>query len=183
MSKIETDISIIIEDAKSLFARKKYDLALGKFRTALKFYESHHDPVNAAEISNNISVCFIMQGKAQEALQACQGTDLIFEQAGDKQRQALALGNQASAYEDLKRPDKALELYEKSDELLKQIGEKEYRAIILKRISTLQLKHGKKLEALASMNAALQVEPAPTIKEKSLKKVLNKLFSSIRPKT
>lgn len=182
MSNSDAEISSVVNDAKDLFASKKYGLAIEIFRSALKFYETHSDPLHAAEMKNNISVCLNLEGKAQEALQAAQGTDLIFEQAGDKHRQALALGNQASALEDLKQLGEALELYEKSNELLKQIGEKEYRAIILKRISTLQLKHGRKLESLASMNAALQVEPTPTGKERSIKNILNKFFSFIHPK-
>jgi tetratricopeptide (TPR) repeat protein len=181
---IDTDLEIksVVSEATTLFERKKYDQALEQFQSALQHFESINDNLNAAEMHNNISVCLLLKSDTQGALEATQGTDLVFEHAGDTKHQALALGNQASAFEDLKQPDEALEIFEKSEDLLKQINEKEYRAIILKRISSIQVKHGKQMQALASMNTALQVEPAPTPKEKSLKKVLNKFFSSIHLK-
>lgn len=180
ISGSEAEKSVI--EAKSLFAKKKYDPALEKFQAAHKYFKTINNLPDAAEIANNIAVCYMMKKDAKSALQILEGTDLIFEQCGDRIRQALALGNQASAYEDLDNPDKALELYEKSSDLLEQTGEKENRAIVLKRISAIQLKHGRQLQALATMNTALQVEPSPSSREKSLKKVLNIFFASIRPK-
>ena len=45
----------------------------------------------------------------------------------------MSLANQAAALEGLKKWPEALELYEKSSSLLKEIGEKELRAYVLKR--------------------------------------------------
>jgi len=59
-------------------------------------------------MQNNISVCLQMLGDARGALSAAEGTDKVFAEAQDKKQQAMALGNQASAYEDLKEFDKAL---------------------------------------------------------------------------
>lgn len=176
------EIQKIAEEGKAFYSRKKYSSAIEKFQAARDQYQAIGDKVNAAEMANNISVCLVMTKDPQGALEAALGTDLVFESVGDKLRLALALGNQASAYEDLHQPEKALSLYEKSSDLLEEIGDRENRAIVLKRISSIQLQHGKQLQAIASMNTALQVEPSPSSKEKSLKKVLNKFFSAIRPK-
>jgi len=128
-------------------------------------------------MQNNISVCLQMLGDARGALSAAEGTDKVFAEAQDKKQQAMALGNQASAYEDLKEFDKALAFFVESEKLLAEVHENEYRAIVLKRISSLQVMHGRQMDALASMNTALKVEPHPSNKEKKLKKVLGKFFS------
>jgi hypothetical protein len=88
-------------------------------------------------------------------------------------RQALAIGNQAAALEGLKRLDEALERYRLSASLLKQVGDEENRSVVLKSISSLQIRTGHQLEALATMDAALSNQKKLSLQERFLKKLLN----------
>jgi tetratricopeptide (TPR) repeat protein len=166
-----------IAKGKKLFSQKKYASAMEQFLSAAQWYEQEKDALMVAEMHNNLSVCHLMMGDATKALQEAKDTDRIFSQGGDTKRQAMALGNQAAAQEALKHPGEALELYRKSEILLKQIGERELRSIVLKHISALQIKTGDKYQALASMDAALNESPKPSPKEKVLKHMLDKIFT------
>ncbi len=96
--------------------------------------------------------------------------------AGDQKRQALALGNQAAALEALGRTKQAIELYERSAELLKTLGENELRSITLQTLSALQLKNKRQFEAMATMQAALASKKKLSAKEHLLKRLLRVTF-------
>ena len=158
----------------------------GKFAQAAKLYEqaaqssaNNADASRTAEIRNNWSVALLQSGDAAGALEAAQGTDLVFKQAGDIRRQALALGNQAAAHEALGQIDEALAYYRECSEYLKKVGDTEYRAIVLKSISALQMRTGHHLEALATMDAALTDQPKPSVKERFLKKLIHIPFKML----
>jgi tetratricopeptide (TPR) repeat protein len=165
-----------VKQGKKLFSQKKYLSAIEQFQFASDHFRSAKDWMMQAEMQNNLSVCHLMAGNAAAALKEAESTDKIFADGGDVRRQAMALGNQAAAQEALKHPDKALELYKKSNQFLKQVGDRELRAVVLKHISALQLKTGEKYQALASMNTALNEEPKPSVKEKWLKRLLGRIF-------
>jgi hypothetical protein len=80
----------------------------------------------------------------------------------------------------LKKYPDALELYEKSSDLLKQIGEGELRAYVLKCISAIQLRQGKQFEAIASMQASLDNKPSPGIKDRFMKRLIEQVFNLMR---
>jgi tetratricopeptide (TPR) repeat protein len=84
----------------------------------------------------------------------------------------MALANQAAALEGLGQLEAALERYTRAAEFLKQVGENEMRALVLKNISTLQLRTGKQLQALASMDAALDNQKRLSWRERMLQKLL-----------
>ncbi len=127
-------------------------------------------------MANNCSVALLKAGDARGALQAVEGTDVIFSQANDSKRQAMALANKAAALESLKKYPEALQLYEQSSELLEQIGEKELRAFVLKSISAVQLRQGNQLEAIASMQASLANKPNPGVKDRFVKRLIQQVF-------
>jgi tetratricopeptide (TPR) repeat protein len=84
----------------------------------------------------------------------------------------MALANVASALEDLKRLDEALALFTQSAALFKQIQEKEMRAYVLQRISAIQLRQGKRIEALVSMDAALEQKTKLSFKDRLLRNLM-----------
>jgi tetratricopeptide (TPR) repeat protein len=127
-------------------------------------------------MKNNASVSWLMAGDAQQALEAAKDTHLVFEAQQDDKQAGMAYGNQAAAYEALHEFETSLSYYQKASEKLLICGEKEYRAVVLKQISQLQLKTGEHLQALASMNTALDSTPKLSGKEKFLKKFLSKIF-------
>lgn len=169
----------IVREAQDAYKSGDYQAAAQAFRAAAEGYRSTGDLLNAAEMDNNRSVALLKAGDPTEALFAVEGTDLIFLEAGDIRRQAMALGNRAAALEALDRFEEALADYEKCAEYLKQIGENEMLAVTMQSISALQLRTGRSLEALASMQAGVSAIDRPGPKHRLLKKLLDmpgKLF-------
>jgi tetratricopeptide (TPR) repeat protein len=109
-------------------------------------------------------------------LKAASGTEEVFAQANDRRRQAMALGNQAAALEELKEYQASLERYRKSADILKELNDTELLSYVLKRISALQARLGKRLESIAAMDAALHIKPKLTIKESFMKFLFDLLF-------
>jgi tetratricopeptide (TPR) repeat protein len=170
---METDPSVLAARAEKAYRSGKYSEAAGLFRQAAEGFTVGRNGLKAAEMNNNRSVSLLQAGDAQGALEAAQGTESVFAGAGDTYRQALALGNQAAALDALNQPDAALERYWQCSDLLKSIGEKEYRASVLKSISALQIRAGKQFEALATMDAALDNQKRLSVQERFLKKLLD----------
>ena len=104
----------IAEQGIQAFSAKKFDQAASAFAEAASAYEALNDPLNVAEMKKNQSVALLQAWQAQAAYDAAAGTDEIFAQTGDVNRQAMALGNQAAALDALKKLDQALEAYERS---------------------------------------------------------------------
>lgn len=170
----------LAEAGKKAYQEAYYLEAAVSFEQAAHAYRATGDELMAAEMQNNQSVALLQAKQPTEALSACQGTDAVFAAAGDTKRQALALGNQAAALEALSKIDAALEAYQRSADLLKAVGETELRSIVLKSLSALQIKKGRQLEALASMDAALAGKKKKTFKETLLAKLLRIPFKMMK---
>jgi tetratricopeptide (TPR) repeat protein len=171
-----TPLPTLIENARQAYQAEEYELAASNFQAAVDACRAAGDELNAAEMANNCSVARLMGSDPQGALQAVEGTAEIFARAGDLRRQGMALANQAAALEALKKDPEALALYEQSSELLKQSGEKEMRSQVQKNISSLQLRTGKQVAALASMQVALDNQPRLTVKDRFLKRLIDQAF-------
>jgi tetratricopeptide (TPR) repeat protein len=152
-----------IENAKKAFQQGNYKSAITGFEAAKTYYESQKDVLNTAEMANNLSVALLQAGKKKQALEVVQGTAEIFQQHDDPKRQAIALGNQAAALDALKEYDTAISLYEQSAELLKKVGEKELASHVLKSISLIQVRKGKQLDGVFSMQQSLNNIENPTL--------------------
>ncbi len=166
----------IITQAKTAYQDEDFTHAAELFKSAEDVYTAAGDRLNAAEMANNRSVALLKGGSASSALEAGEGTYAVFAQAGDVKRQAMALANKAAALEGLKKYSEALQLYEQSSDLLKGIGEKELRAYVLKSISAIQLRQGNRLEAVASMDAALDNQPNPGVKDRFVKRLIQWVY-------
>lgn len=162
---------------EKLYQENEYLEAEVAFNHAADGFRMDGDELLAAEMDNNRSVAFLQAGKPDLALQAVNHTPEIFAQAGDLRRQALALGNQAASLEALKRFSEAVEKYTEASEILKQIGDTESRATVLRSLSVLQMGQGNRLDSLLSMHIGLQQVERPTIKQRLLKKLLEIPFN------
>ncbi|MGZ6347839.1 MAG: tetratricopeptide repeat protein [Anaerolineales bacterium] len=162
----------LAEDGKSAFESGRYDSAVKAFQKAADGYALVKDEPNAAEMKNNLSVALLKTGKPQAALDASLGTDEIFAQAGDLKRQAMALGNQASALEALKRFDESLAAYERSADLFAQVGEGDLRAMVLKSAAAIKLKRGKVSDSAFKMIGSLEAKDKPSLFERVLRTLL-----------
>ena len=135
----------------------------------------------AAEMANNRSVTLMQSGLAAEALEAVGNSADIFQQAGDQKQQALALGNQAAALADLGQKEQAETTYWESAKILAEIGEQDLRASVLQSISRLQMRNGRYLEAVASMESGLEQVEKPSLSQRFLKKLLKVPSKMMKP--
>lgn len=163
----------LIKEAENAYQNKAYLEAANKYLQIAEKYDSEDNQQQAAEMRNNASVAFLMANEHQRALDASLGTELVFRNINDKKREAIALSNQAAAYEALGDIDQAYTLFSAASDLFKDIGEKDYRSFVLKKISAIQLKKGKQLEALGNMHFALENAEKLSPREKTLKKLTN----------
>ena len=174
-----SDTKDLIEHAKTAYAVEDYEEAAQWYERAAQQYSAQGDTRLAAEMSNNRSVSLLRADNPQSALQASQGTELVFAQAGDARSQAMALGNQAAALEALKKDSDALLRYQQSNEILKQLNENELRIYILQSMAGLHLRHFRYLEAMAAMHAALEIKPHLSLRERFLKKLLQIVYGML----
>lgn len=179
MSEI-LDLEAQIKAAKQAYQQSDYGAAADLYAAAAAAYQTRGKPLLAAEMANNQSVALLQAGDAQSALNAAIGTETIFEETGDQLKAAMAIGNQAAALDTLERLQEAEEHYNRCANMLKQLGEEQLRAQVMQSLSALQLRSGRQLEALASMQAGVNSIERPTPRQRMLKKLLdlpNKLFS------
>jgi tetratricopeptide (TPR) repeat protein len=169
-----------MEQAQKAYKAGRFPQAAAHYLQARTLFQNSGDEVKAAEAANNASVALLQSGDPQAALDASQGTEKVFEMAGDLRRQAIALGNQAAALDALNRLEEALKQYWLCSDLLKKSGDEENRTYILKSISTLQIRTGHELEALATMDAALQNQKQLSFQERFLKKLLQIPFQMLK---
>lgn len=167
-----SDLTSRADEGKRLFEAGEYDPAAQVFRQAADEYAARGDPLNAAEMQNNLSVALLKAGHARQALEAALGTDETFARAGDTKRQAMALGNQAAALEALDRRDEALAAYERCAALFKQAGEGDLQALVLKSAAALRLRRGQVSAAADTMLGSLGATRKPSIFQRILKFLL-----------
>jgi tetratricopeptide (TPR) repeat protein len=177
MTKTDSpSVVALAEEGKRLFQAHEYLKAAEVFSSAANAYTAENDLLQAAEMKNNQSVALLQGKKAQEALDAVQGTAGIFAGAGDLRRQGMALANQAAALEGLKRPQEVAVLYEQAASLLEKAGEDQLRADVLRSLSALHARKGKGLDALIAMQDGLSGIKAPTIKQRIIKQLIRLRF-------
>ena len=172
----------IIKEAQIAYNHKKYQVAATAYETAAQVYTTNGDELNAAEMRNNSSVAFLQANNPQAALAIVQGTEQVFAVAGDVRRQAFALGNTAAALEALGRLVDSATTYEESASLLKQIGETDLRASVMQALSAVQLRLGRQLEAVVTMQSGLEDIKQPSVTQKLAKKILQSPINILRQK-
>lgn len=163
----------LYKEGQSAYEDGEYQQAAQSFEAAAEGYLAAGDEVMAAEMRNNQSVAFLQSGDGEAALLALEGTIAIFEAANDNRRIGMAWGNMGAALEALNRFDEAADAYQRSAEILKEVGEEDLRIHVVRSLSALQLKSGRQLEALSTMQAGLEGVDRPTTKQKLLKRLLN----------
>ena len=167
-------------EGQAEYKKGEYLSAALLFIAAAEGFTNVGDKLSAAEMANNSSVAYLKSGDAKSALESSIGTDLLFASKGDIKRQAMALGNQAAALENLKRYDEAIIAYEKSAQLLNDAGEFELRAYVCQSLSSLQLHRGRYLEAYGTMRAGVMGVKAPNLRQKILKSLMDLPFKFLK---
>jgi tetratricopeptide (TPR) repeat protein len=170
----------LADEGQAEYKKAQYLSAARLYKAAADGYSARGEAIMAAEMANNCSVAYLKAGEAELALESAQSTDQLFETNGDRLRQAMAIGNQAAALEELKRFDEAEAGYLKSAELLNSIGEFELRAYVLQSLSSVQMRQGRYLEAYATMNAGVMGIKKPDLTQRILKSLMQVPFKFLK---
>ena len=133
----------LAEQGRQEYEKGNFVSAADLFSQAAQAYENAKDALNSAEMKNNQSVALLQAGKAREALQVTDGTEGVFQKAGDLKRQGIAVGNRAAALEGLKKWDEALAEYDRAASIFEQAGEGDMHSVVRKAMAGLNLKLGR----------------------------------------
>lgn len=161
--------SRLAEQGKEEYASGNHAAAADLFARAAQAYLDAQDELNAAEMRNNQSVALLQAGRTKEALQATDGTEAVFEKAGDVRRQGFAAGNRAAALEGLKKYDEALAEYERAASLLEQAGEGDMHSVVRKAAANLNLKRGRVTAAQMDVYDSLRLVEKPSLTQRFMK--------------
>jgi tetratricopeptide (TPR) repeat protein len=162
----------IVDKARQSYQAGDYSRAAQEFaEAATAFAHSALDPMSA-EMKNNQSVALLLSGDPQAALDVAKGTETIFADLQDFKREGMALANQASALQALKRSKEAIAYYKRAGDALEQAGEGDLRADVMQLLSMLYLRHFKFYDAVITLQSGLAGVKNPTSKQRLMKKIL-----------
>lgn len=154
---------------KEEYGQTNYKAAAALFAQAAQAYESLQDDLNVAEMKNNQSVALLQAGNAKEALQATDGTETVFQKAGDLKRQGIAVSNRGAALEGLKKWKEALAEYDRAAALFEEAGEGDMHSIVRKAAANINLKHMKVLDSQMDVMDSLRLVEKPTLTQRFMK--------------
>ncbi len=173
MSDFQKQAENLKREGEHTYQAKDYFRAAELFANAADCYQKAGDPKTAAEMKNNQSVALLMAELPEQALQAVQGTDQVFAEQGEIEKQAMALANQASAYEEMGKFSQAGTKYQQAGDLFLKIGDSAEHLKISQSISSLKLKQRDPLGAVFVLHQGLEKIEQPTLRQRFLKQVLS----------
>ena len=159
----------LAEQGKKEYEKGSYIAAADLFSQAVQAYTAAQDELNAAEMKNNQSVALLQAGKAKEALQVTDGTEEVFQRAGDLKRQAITIGNRAAALEGLKKWNEALAEYDRAASIFEQAGEGDMHSVVRKAAANLNLKRGRVTDSQMDVFDSLRLVKKPTLTQRIMK--------------
>lgn len=159
----------LADQGKAEYAKGNFKAAASLFAQAAQIYVSMQDTLNAAEMKNNESVAWLQAGKAQEALQATEGTEETFQKAGDRKREGIAVSNRAAALEGLGKWKEALAEYDRAASLLEQAGEGDMHSMVRKTAANLNLKRGRITDSQMDVYDSLRLVEKPSLSQRIMK--------------
>lgn len=160
--------SYLATQAGQAYQAGDYQNAARLFGEAASAFTAASQALEAAEMKNNQSVALLQAADARASYQAALGTASVFSSAGDFRRAGMAFGNEASALLALGRSGEACEIFQRAAEAFQQAGEGQMRASVMQAIAGIQLKQGKIMQSLMSMQIGLAGVQNPTFKQKIL---------------
>lgn len=173
MSESRSSPTNLANNAKSAFERGDLEAAIEGFTSAKDDYHQAGDHLMAAEMANNLSVALLKSDRSEEAFQVVKGTEQIFLDAEDEYRAAMAYGNLASALEANGELQSAEEALEDAIRLFNKIGDKEHLMHTARALSQLQLRRGRPLEAVTTMQGGLEKQSKISVKNRILRSILS----------
>ena len=159
----------LADKGKQEYEKENYRAAADLFQEAAQAYAAAQDELNAAEMRNNQSVALLQAGKAKDALQATEGTEEIFQKAGDVKRQGIAVSNRAAALEGLGQWNEALAEYDRAAMLFEGVGEGDMHSIVRKAAANINLKRGRFVHSQMDVYDSLRLVKKPTFVQRIMK--------------
>ncbi len=163
------DLETLAGQAKQAFANGEFLSAADMFLQVAKAYREAGDELNAAEMLNNQSVALLQAGKAAEAFSAADGTEGVFEKAGDLKRQGIAIANRAAALERMKKYSEAMTEYNRAAEIFERAGEGDMHSIVRKATAELFMKRGYIANSQMEILDSIRLAEKPTLAQRLLK--------------
>jgi len=174
------DAKALAEQAKQEYEKGQYLAAADLFSQTAQAYENVRDELNAAEMKNNQSVALLRAGKAGDALRVTDGTEEIFQKAGDLKRQGIAIANRAAALDGLKKWSEAMDEYNRAAVILEEAGEGDMHSVVRKATAEIFLKRGYISNTQMDVIDSLRLVEKPTFTQRILKFMMRMGF--FRPK-
>jgi len=163
------DANALAEEAKQEYGKGGYGAAAELFSKAAQAYNDLQDELNTAEMKNNQSVALLKAGKAAEALHVTDGTEEIFQKAGDLKRQGIAIANRAAALEGLKKWSEAMDEYNRAANIFEEAGEGDMHSVVRKATAEIFLKRGYISNTQMDVLDSLRLVEKPTLSQRILK--------------
>ncbi len=162
----------LVEKAQAVYRSGEYAQAAGLFDQAAAEYAATGDPLMAAEMQNNRSVALLRSKDPQAAFKAVEGTEKVFGASGDYRRAGMALANQASALQALKRYAEAIQHFKDASDALEKAGAPELRVEVMQLLAMLYMRRFKFYEAILALQSGLAGVKDPTPRQRFMKKIL-----------
>lgn len=163
----------IVGQALKAYKDERFEEAVELFQSAKAAYATSGDLGKAAEMANNLSVTFIQLKDPAKALEVLEGSFEIFNEQGDLLKAAQALGNKAAAYEGLQNWQKAEALYREAANRFGDLNDQESQRYTLQALSRVRLRQGHAMEAVSTMQEALETGPKTSWHGRLAKKILS----------
>ena len=163
------DAKSLAEQATQEYTKGELAAAAGLFDEAAQAYGNAGDELNAAEMKNNQSVALLKAGKAEDALHATDGTEAVFQKAGDLKRQGIAVANRAAALEGLKQLNEAVAEYNRAADIFEQVGEGDMHSMVRKATAEIFLKRGYIANSQLDMLDSIRLAEKPNMAQRFLK--------------
>ena len=163
------DAKTLAEQGKQEYGKGAYGTAADLFAQAAQAFVNLQDDLNAAEMKNNESVALLKAGKAEAALRATDGTEEIFQKAGDLKRQGVAIANRAAALEGLKKLNEAVAEYNRAADIFEKAGEGDMHSVVRKATAEIFLKRGYIGNTQMDVFDSLRLVEKPTFSQRILK--------------
>jgi tetratricopeptide (TPR) repeat protein len=158
------------------YRKGRAEEAIEEFTSLQQIYEASGDQVKADEMANNLAVALLEVDQAEEAIKWVEDTPERFLGSNQPILAAQAYGNMGTALAAAGRVDEAEQAYRQSLSLFQEQGHDDGSAFVGQALSQLQLKQGRALEALASMEASLEGQKKPGLRQRILQKLLKLPF-------
>jgi tetratricopeptide (TPR) repeat protein len=165
--------------AKEAMDQYRHGQAKQAVETFLKLeeiYRAQGNQTKADEMANNLAVALLELDQAERAVALVEDTPQRFLSADEPILAAQAYGNLGAALATANRVEEAEQAYRQSLELFQAHGHDEGMTFAGQALSQLQLKQGRALEALASMEASIESQKKPGLRQRLMRTLLKLPF-------